>query len=218
MRFGQWATILAFLAMFTATQARAETKCRPAAEAGVEHCVSGLRADAVAEMRQTQRASQWCWAAAVSMVLRSYGVRVPQEQVVRQHWGSAVDIGVPPAVLGTLLNRRWNDASGRAVSLASDVRAGAQARLGSPEVLQDLQDGRPVVVVLPGHAVVLVQVEFQRRRDSGAVQLLGAVALDPAREGLRTLKPDAAVVQVTRSAPAGGDQVASAGVEAEAIH
>ncbi|TFZ07946.1 papain-like cysteine protease family protein [Ramlibacter humi] len=208
------AAALGLAAAMAAAPAAAATRCEPIG-AGVERCVSGLRPDAIRAIAQAQKASQWCWAAVVSMLLRAYGVAVAQEQVVRQYWGAAVDMALPVSAIPGLINRTWNDPAGRAVTLtARTVSQPAQGGLTSPDVLQDLDGERPLVLVVPGHAVVLVQLEYERPTgdDSGA-QVKRAVVLDPAaQEGsVRALRPGAAIVQLTRVAAAGDGAVALAG-------
>lgn len=194
--------------------ASSATTCEPTAQAGVERCVTGLSSAAAAAMAQTQRASQWCWAASISMVLRTWGVDVPQEQIVRQHFGAAADLGAEGAAIAQLLNRTWRDRAGRAVSVSADSLPPWRARMGlaAPEILQDLEQERPAILVLPRHAVVLVQLEYERPtgNPSGVVKLLDAQVLDPAQpQVLRSLRPSADIVHLTRVLAASGTDLAS---------
>jgi hypothetical protein len=189
-------------AMYATAPAQAATRCEPTAQPGVERCVTGLPQATIDAMAQTQRASQWCWAASISMVLRNYGVIVPQEQIVREHYGAAADLPVPGDIITGLLNRTWRDRTGRAVTMTADVQPAAQAHLSAPEVLDDLDDERPLVLVLPRHAVVLVQLEYERTVNeggsSGPTRLLGGIVLDPRAQAPRALRPTAAIVHMTR--------------------
>ncbi|HYD75342.1 papain-like cysteine protease family protein [Ramlibacter sp.] len=195
--------------------ASAETTCEPTAQAGVERCVTGLPAETAAAMSQTQRASRWCWAASISMVLRTWGVDVPQEQIVRQHFGTATDLPAEGEDIARLLNRTWRDRAGRSVSVSADALPLGPATMGlaAPELLQDLDDERPAVLVLPRHAVVLVQLVYERPiGQPGEVKLLDATVLDPARpEVLRSLKLATDIVHLTRVLAASGTEVAAAG-------
>lgn len=205
-----WVVAMAGLAWGLGS-AQAATHCEPGARPGVERCVSGLDREEVAAMAQTQRASQWCWAASISMVLRSYGVDVPQEQVVRAYFGAAADVPVPGEAITDLLNRTWRDGAGRSAVLAADSMGPREARLSSPEVLGDMDEGRPVVLVLPRHAVVLVQVEYERNiGGQGEPRILQATVLDPRMNQPRTMQPTAAIVHVTRAMGESGDSVAGA--------
>ncbi len=200
--------------------ASAATTCEPTAQPGVERCVTGLAPATVAAMAQTQRASQWCWAASISMVLRSWGLTVPQEQIVRQHFGATADLGVEGPAIAQLLNRTWHDRTGRAVSVSADAVAISQPRmaLAAPELLQDLEDERPAVLVLPRHAVVLVQLEYERTAGSGEVRLLDAQVLDPAQpQVLRSMQPQSDVVHLTRVTDASGTELMAVAREAAAM-
>lgn len=200
-----WGALAVAGAMFGASQAHSATRCEPTAQPGVERCISGLPQATIDAMAQAQRASQWCWAASISMVLRAWGVDVPQEQIVRAHFGAAADIPVPGDTITGLLNRTWRDRAGRAVEVEADAVPAGQARLSAPEVLDDLDEGHPLVLVLPRHAVVLVRLEYERTVSGGQAvgepRLLGATVLDPRTAAQRTLRPTAAIVHMTRVQP-----------------
>ncbi len=189
------AAALLALAALAAPPVRAGLPCEPAATAAEPAgapCRLGLPADLLAALAQPQRASQWCWAASVSMLLGRYGLRVPQEDVVRAWYGSAVNVGVGQAALGELLRRTWRDGRGRGVRTHYAAVPPTPAGLAHPAVLAELAGGRPVLVGVRGHAVLLVAVEVTRER-GGAPRLLRATVLDPALAGgLRTLAADEA--------------------------
>ena len=76
-----------------------------------------------------------------------------------------------------------------------DVEASPQARwwrlqgLAAPDVLDDLHHDRPLVLAVRGHAMVLVQVVYERS-SGGGVRLLRAVVVDSsAGGGWRDLRP-----------------------------
>ncbi|HZY17894.1 MAG TPA: papain-like cysteine protease family protein [Ramlibacter sp.] len=171
--------------------ARAATDCAPAQQAGYERCVSGLPPATFARMQQWQKASNWCWAASISMVLRRYGVAVPQEQVVRTHYGSSVNLGVTAATISELLNRAWRDSTGRSVVTSTAALPAPQRPLGllAPDVIADLTRGKPLIIGAQQHAVVLVKVVYERRVDGGEPRLVDGVVLDPASDsGLRSIR------------------------------
>jgi hypothetical protein len=187
-RGGRWRAVAAAVVLAAGVGgARAGTACGPSAQPGVERCVAGLPADALARMQLSQHASNWCWAASISMILRRYGVHVPQEDVVRAHYGSAVNLGVDPGVIGQLLNRIWRDGAGRSLAAASAPVPRWRRPLGllAPEVLADLADDRPLLLGAQQHASVLVQVVYDRSVDPRVAadegpRLVRAVVLDPA--------------------------------------
>lgn len=177
--------------LLAAAGASADTRCVATGRAGVEHCVSGLAPEVLGEMRQSQAASNWCWAAVVSMVLRRHGLRVPQQEIARAGLGEAADRKLPLEALTELLNRTWRDEAGRAVAtVASPLPTWWQQQgVAAPAVLDELHREQPLVISVQEHAMVLVQVAYERAPGQ-PVRLLRAVVLDPAPQGgLRTLRP-----------------------------
>ena len=93
--------------------------------------------------------------------------------------------------------------------------------IAAPEVLDDLARGDPLLLGAQEHAMVLVQVTYERRVDGKAltpsgVRLVRALALDPASGNwLRSLRaselqPDFLTRVVVRVQPAGEALVAGA--------
>ena len=220
------ASLLAACAWLLGTPtASAQTTCAPTAEPGVERCVSGLPATALSGIFQPQQESNWCWAASVAMILRRYGLAVPQEQLVRTVFGEPGNQRASAQAMAELLNRTWHDAAGRAGVASAQPLAPWRRAMGvsAPEVIDDLDRGRPLLLGVQEHAMVLVQVTYERRVDGKAltpagVRMLRALALDPASGNwLRTLQPDErqpeflARVAVDVGAPAPALALAQAG-------
>ena len=178
--------------------ASAESACAPASQPGIERCVSGLSAAALTRIFQPQQESNWCWAASVTMILRRYGVAVPQDEVVRAALGVPENQRASARAIASLLNRAWHDASGNAVAASAQMLAPWRQAQGvsAPEVIDDLVQGRPLLLGAQQHAMVLVQVTYERRIDGNAltpagVRLLRALVLDPASgQWLRNLQPN----------------------------
>jgi hypothetical protein len=189
--------LAAALWAFCMHPAAAETGCAPTAEAGVERCVSGLPAAALATIFEPQQASNWCWAASIAMILRRYGVSIAQDEVVRTAFdGRAANERASVQAIGVLLNRGWGDAQGHALEASAQPLAPWRRSFGlaAPEVLEDLAQGKPLLLGAQQHAMVLVQVTFERRVDGRpltpvGVRMLQALVLDPAsRDWLRGLQ------------------------------
>jgi hypothetical protein len=195
MRIAALLAVATLLGLSAALPARAEMQCSPTSS-GSLRCTVGLRSTSMSAITQTQRASQWCWAAAMSMVLKSHGVDVAQEDIVRRHLGEMADKPIRIADMGSLLNTAWTDGSGRLEVEGGELpRWRAGLRLSAPEVLDELESGRPLIIVGAGHAVVLVQIVFemlpgQTPRNGGPIHVVRAVVLDPgAPIPLRTARP-----------------------------
>jgi hypothetical protein len=186
-------TALLLLALCGAGHAAAETRCGPSGEPGIERCVSGLSASAMAAMRQQQEASNWCWAASISMVLGRHGLSVPQAQVVRTEFGDTPNLAATGDAMSRLLNRQWTDARGqmRAVSALPLPPWRRHQGIAAPEVIADLDQDRPLVLGADQHAVVLVQLVYDRPANAKAAPIrpVRAVVLDPASElGIRSVR------------------------------
>jgi hypothetical protein len=189
--------LLTSLAAVGVIPACAKTTCAPAAEAGVIRCVSGLRPAEMAAMFQAQHASNWCWAASIAMILLRYGLKVPQEELVRTAFGRAANERASVQAMGALLNRGWDDAQGRAVVVSSGPLPPWRRSFGlaAPEVLDDLAHGRPLLLVAQQHAMVLIQVIYELRIDGkplsvAGVRIVKALVLDPgSRDWPRSLEP-----------------------------
>jgi hypothetical protein len=113
---------------------------------------------------QQQNLSQWCWAAAISMVYSYHGYTVSQARIVSDAYGSVVNM---PAVAGSVmaqsLNRPWVDDFSRPftahLSGAYDPFAGVFA-LDNNRLLRELDQGRPFILGTDGHAVVVTAMQY----------------------------------------------------------
>jgi hypothetical protein len=108
-----------------------------------------------------QRQSNWCWAAAVQMVLNYRGVPVTQEQVVQRIFGGNVPNlpGQPNQILTALSGWAFT-ANGQPVMLSSSPFA-----FDGSEIVRDLAERWPIVVGVrtspsSGHAYVLTAVTY----------------------------------------------------------
>ena len=115
----------------------------------------GRRFDRIAT---AQDQNMWCWAAAIQMVLRSYGVIVSQEQIVTRIYGFDVNEPGTDAAISASLNGWAFDCVGRKILVWSQV----VAEPPSLDVLmKQVARQRPILVTLNpggstiGHAVVI---------------------------------------------------------------
>lgn len=186
----RWRLLAGAVLALAAAGASAGTVCKPTDREGVEECVAGLPLPVVRQMQQAQAASNWCWAAVVSMILQRYGLQVPQREVAEVRLGEPANEKVALDDITGLLNRSWRDGAGRAMQASAEPLPNWWRLMGlaAPDVLADLHQDRPLVLVARHHAMVLVQVTYERTGKQ--VQLLRALVLDPAGAGtLRYLRP-----------------------------
>lgn len=159
---------------------------------GVRNCRAGLSTAQVEAIRVAQEKSQWCWAASISMVFAHYGHNVPQEGIVRQHFGEAVDQAVPGDVITGLLEAPWTDRKGRPFAVTAAVAESPDKRPGPVHetMVAELTGQRPLLIGVSGHAMVLVRVDYERPPGGSAVRITGGTVIDPRPgRGLRRLLP-----------------------------
>jgi hypothetical protein len=131
-----------------------------------------------------QRNSQWCWAAAIQMVLNYYGVNISQEQIVARTYGMNAYGQLPdwPSRLETIttnLNNWSIDNTGRTYVVRATLNCGAP----TPAILlQELQQGNPVIISYrsgqySAHAVVITGASVSQSSAGPVVQ--SVVVRDP---------------------------------------
>jgi len=194
-------SMLVVWAVWSATAAQAFPACTEGPHVEARRCTAGLAADLRERLQQWQRASNWCWAASISMVLQSHGVAVRQEEVVRAQFGLALDLGITPEELLRLVDRTWHDRAGRTLKpTLALVPASDAGELPSAQVLEELAAGRPLLVATRGHVMVLVGVAYEWPAGAAQPRIVEAVVLDPAR-GMRTLSTGERPTFVVRVLP-----------------
>lgn len=114
-----------------------------------------------------QNNSQWCWAAAIQMVLNYYDVDITQEQIVARTYGTDPYGNLPNwpgsfQAITVALNNWSIDNDGDPYQVMASLNWGAP----TPSILlSELQAGRPVIVGYSsgpnsGHAVVITAASF----------------------------------------------------------
>jgi len=143
-------------------------------------CVVGIPSERVAPITASQRASQWCWAASIAMIMRYHGHPIAQETIVEATYGRLVDL---PAYDGetmtSALARPWTDARGvpfRAQVKVFDLAAG-RYELDTQTVIAELRAERPLLVGTAGHAMVVTAMTY--RRTGGEPEVVSVTVRDP---------------------------------------
>jgi hypothetical protein len=153
---------------------RGALRCgRPQAPWGAQVCESGIPPERLNMIFAYQQASEWCWAACIQMVFSYWGHAVPQQEVVRQTWGSIVNMPGEPSQIVQDLNRQWIDERGRPFRSVGDVFSA-----NGMTAAQDLARDMPLIIGSMGHAMVLTAVSYNRA-PNGQGQVTVAMVRDP---------------------------------------
>jgi hypothetical protein len=172
--------------------AQADEVCGTPDSNGVSICSAGLQAESVRQLAVVQEQPQWCWAASISMIFAHHGYSVRQEEIVKEGYGGvAANLPAPSGrAMTKALSRRWVDGNARSFqgrAVASDTFA-RQFQVSEHKVLAELADGHPLLLGALGHAVVLVELKYERS-ERGNVRILGGTVIDPQPGvGVRALK------------------------------
>ena len=165
--------------------------CEPPDTRGAQACRAALPENMVRHMAVVQERSNWCWAAAMQMVLGRYGLRAAQSDIVAARFGAPANRRLQSADIASAVERVWLDAEGERFR----VQAVAQSRvpqgslpLSAQVVLKALAGDHPLLLAANGHVVVVVEVKFTRYRDTHFVRITGGTVVDPRSDiGLRPL-------------------------------
>lgn len=178
----------ALLLPFTAS---AKVDCDVADARGVQRCKAGLDDAQIRQIQRSQEKSQWCWAASIAMVFAHHGFTVSQEQVVRRQFADLADRAVSGSAITEMLSRGWKDGKGRQfqpVAAVADPYA-RRFEVATQNLVQELSEERPLIFGAETHAMVLVQVEFERGAAGAIVRITGGTVIDPAPgKGVRSLQ------------------------------
>lgn len=141
----------------------AKTRCAPTPR-GVQ-CTSQVDFSTFAQTAfKTQDRSQWCWAAAISMLFSYYDHPVDQSRIVTSLYGRTVNLPSGPGWnIASRVNADWiddNDVKFRSrLTAAYDFDAGFN-NLNNAWLVNELDQDRPFIVGTNGHAVVATAVQY----------------------------------------------------------
>lgn len=131
-----------------------------------------------------QKNSQWCWAAAIQMVLNYYGVKIGQEEIVARTFGQDAKGNLPDwSANSRYITRNLNatnfDHQGRLYVVKSSIGQGPPP---APVLLNELSRQRPVIVAYAtgpqsGHMVVVTGARFETTPHGPLIQTL--IVRDP---------------------------------------
>jgi len=170
-----------FLGLVTVMPAHAGERCQPPDAYGNVLCEVGIPRERLELVTAQQKMSQWCWAAAISMLFDYHGNPVAQERIVESTWGRRADL---PALNGEMmtasLGRTWRDDRGRTFRARVRVYDAAAGEYGvdAATVIDELRAERPLLVGTVGHAMVLTALTYVRG-PWGDIEVTSVIVRDP---------------------------------------
>lgn len=153
--------------------ARAELRCTPFYPNGLQECQVGLVSTVAAHRAERQLATQWCWAASISMVFAYHDRAISQQRIVQEAYGQLVDMPAQPQLIFAALNRPWRDDNGVPFRVQGDVRSA-----NPMTAAQDLAVNQPLIIGTSHHAMVLTALTYFRDAQGGG-QVTAATVRDP---------------------------------------
>lgn len=180
----------ATLALLLPAVLHASQECGAPDANGIQLCKAGLSEAQISNMRSTQEKPQWCWAASIEMVFAHHGFVLTQERIVRQHFGDTRDGRVGGTEITRMVGQSWQDGAGRSFTATATPGNAPQRRFqfSSDVVVRELAVQRPLIIGALGHAMVLVQVDYEYFAAQDAVRITGGTVIDPAPgRGVRQL-------------------------------
>jgi papain like cysteine protease AvrRpt2 len=172
--------LLTVLVVATSISAEAGTRCFPV-NPMVQRCTSEVDFTRFSSSYATQKMSQWCWAAAVSMLFDYYGHPLAQEKIVMAQYGRITNLPAGNGfTLASQLNRKWVDDNGEdfsaSLTAAFDPAANIYA-MNNFWIINELDAERPFIVGTQGHAVVATSITYDRSPQG--LMVIGVGVFDP---------------------------------------
>lgn len=160
------------------------TQPTPTAYGNVERCTVGIQSISFQQAYQQQ--SEWCWAAAISMLFEFHGHKISQQRIVQETWGVVTNMPAQPAQILNDLNRSWKDDSGVAFRSQGDMRT-----VNIYTAVDDLKNDNPLIIGALDHATVLTAITGDTNMTTGAWQIDQVIVRDPwpGNGGRRALTP-----------------------------
>ncbi len=170
----------------------ASARCAPDASNGQHQCAVGWTQAHLYNLWQPQELTNWCWAAAISMLFSASGLVMSQPGIVERHYGELLDEPEHLQDILDLLNRAWSDAQGRRFRFVTEIAGrGVDLRSLAGPLLADMDLGRPWLIFHARHVVLLPRVEVETDARRRAARIVGGTVLDPdPGQGVRPLRAD----------------------------
>lgn len=171
----------------------AKTTCSPTPQPGVQRCVSEVDFARFTGSFATQKMSQWCWAASISMIFDYHGHPLSQEKIVQAQYGRIINLpAMNGLVISSNLNRRWVDDNGERFASVLTAAYDPESRVYAMNnywIINQLDNELPFIIGFGGHAVVATRIDYYRSMVNGSIQVDSLGVFDPwPGNGARTLR------------------------------
>jgi Papain-like cysteine protease AvrRpt2 len=156
-------TVFLTVNLAVSTKTFAKTTCQQTPQGPL--CISQVDFNSFMQSSyQNQQSSQWCWAAAISMLFNYYKHPVSQPAIVQSLYGTIVNLPSGPGWnIASRVNTSWVDANGKrfraTLTGAYDFDAGVMT-LNNAMLVNELDQDRPFIVGTRGHAVVGTAIQY----------------------------------------------------------
>jgi hypothetical protein len=176
---------LAVAGVFLPTALQAGQTCTPLTPF-ISRCTAGVPTENLDPVQAFQEMPEWCWAASIEMLFTYWGHPVDQERIVKETWGSVVNMPGQPQQILADLNRRWKDDNGDAFTSRADPYT-----VNATTAVNDLQANQPLIIGALGHCMVLTALTSDINRQTGTWNVIAATVRDPwpGNGGERILTP-----------------------------
>lgn len=143
-------------------KAEAYEKCVPYNQF-TKVCEAGIEVKQVIQAYDDQDMNQWCWAASIAMVFGHYGYHVGQDRIVKEAYGSIVNMGAVGTTITKQLNRVWVDDTGKKFKVEVeglyDFDMGVVG-ITNPQIVDALKAERPLLFGNMTHAMMQFSVAY----------------------------------------------------------
>ena len=129
---------------------------------GLELCRAGIQSKQFLHVRSYQKTLVWCWAAVYEMIFAWHGVRISQENIVKQTYGAAIPTALDPISLVRNAHTSYIDNSGDQFSVNSRIFSAdfGILQLDNGDIVDELENENPLIICNSSHMMVLIGVEY----------------------------------------------------------
>jgi len=132
---------------------------------------------------QVQQCPEWCWAASAAMIFTFHGHPIDQKQIVLRTyhqlacWPAMSNANMASALSGDYIDNMGNNFTAK-ITAAFDAQLGF-SNIDNSIVVNELNNGRPLIICNTHHAMVLSLVDYQPMPAPNPPRVLVGGVIDP---------------------------------------